>query len=162
MVYIPELGHNGPITRALSVDGRGTRHNSGGICMNIRKFVVALGLAIIALPASAQSVAGKWDLAMEGMGNLATFDFTVEGDVLKGTSTSAMDGSTTTIDEGKIEGNKLTWKQTVDAGAGPVTIGYTGVLEGDKIALTIDLGELAAAAGGAEMPPMSLTRAPTQ
>ena len=36
--------------------------------MNIRKFVVALGLAVIALPASAQSVAGKWNLtmAMEG------------------------------------------------------------------------------------------------
>lgn len=128
--------------------------------MNIRKFVVALGLAVIALPASAQSVAGKWNLAMEGMGNLATFDFKVEGDVLTGTSTSAMDGSTTSIEEGKIDGNKITWKQTIDAGGGPMTIGYMGVLEGDKIALTLDLGEFAAAAG--EMPPLSLTRAPQQ
>ena len=128
--------------------------------MNVRKFVVALGLAVIALPASAQSVAGKWNLAMEGMGNLATFDFKVEGDVLIGTSTSAMDGSTSTIEEGKIDGNKITWKQTIDAGGGPMTIGYAGVLEGDKITLTLDLGEFAAAAG--EMPPLSLTRAPQQ
>jgi hypothetical protein len=97
---------------------------------------------------------------MEGMGNLATFDFKVEGDVLTGTSTSAMDGSTTSIEEGKIDGNKITWKQTIDAGGGPMTIGYMGVLEGDKIALTLDLGEFAAAAG--EMPPLSLTRAPQQ
>jgi hypothetical protein len=130
--------------------------------MNIRKFVVALALAVIALPASAQSVAGKWDLAMEGIGTVASFDFKVEGDVLTGTSTSAMDGSTTTIEEGKIDGNKITWKQTVDAGGSPITIGYAGVLEGDKITLTLDLGEAAAAAGGFEMPPMALTRAPQQ
>ena len=130
--------------------------------MNIHKFVVALGLAVIALPASAQSVAGKWNLDMEGMGTLATFDFKVEGDVLTGTSTSAMDGTTSKIDEGKIEGNKLTWKQTIDAGGGPMTIGYTGVLEGEKITLTLDLGDAAAAAGGFEMPPMALTRAPQQ
>jgi len=130
--------------------------------MNIRKFVVALGLAVIALPASAQSVAGKWNLDMEGLGTVASFDFKVEGDVLSGTSTSAMDGTTSAIEEGKVEGNKLTWKQTIDPGTGPITIGYTGVLEGDKIALTLDLGEAAAAAGGFEMPPMSLTRAPAQ
>jgi hypothetical protein len=130
--------------------------------MNIRKFAVALCLAVIALPASAQSVAGKWSLTMEGFGPVATFDFTVEGDKLTGTSTSAMDGTTSAIEEGKIEGNKLTWKQTVDAGGGPMTIGYTGVLEADKINLTLDLGEAAAAAGGFEMPPMALTRAPQQ
>lgn len=133
--------------------------------MNIRKFVVALGLAVIALPASAQSVAGKWNLtmAMEGFeGPIATFDFKVEGDVLSGTSTNAMDGSTSTIQEGKVDGNKITWKQTIDMGGGPTTIGYAGVLEGDKITLTLDLGEAAAAAaaGGFEMPPMSMTRAP--
>jgi len=130
--------------------------------MSIRKFIVALGLAVVALPASAQSVAGKWNLDMEGMGTLATFDFKVEGDVLTGTSTNAMDGTTSAIEAGKIEGNKITWKQTVDAGGAPMTFGYVGVLEGDKIALTIDLGEAAAAAGGFEMPPMALTRAPQQ
>lgn len=131
--------------------------------MDIRKFVVALGLALIALPASAQTVVGKWNLAMEGFeGTLATFDFMVEGSVLKGTVSSTMDGTTTAIADGKIEGNKLTFKSTVEGGpAGPMTIGYTGVLEGEKITLTLDLGEAAAAAGpGFEMPPMSLTRAP--
>ena len=118
--------------------------------MNIRKFVVALGLAVIALPASAQSVTGKWNLDMEGIGTVASFDFKVEGDVLTGTSTSAMDGSTTTLEEGKIDGNMISWKQTVDFGGGAMTIGYAGVLEGDKITLTIDL------------PPMALTRAPAQ
>ena len=131
--------------------------------MNIRKFVVALGLAVIALPASAQSFAGKWNLAMDGFeGTLATFDFAVEGDVVTGASTSAMDGTTTPITEGKIDGNKITFKQSVDAGAGPIAIGFAGLLEGDKIALTLDLGELAAAAGGQPMPAMSLTRAPQQ
>lgn len=130
--------------------------------MSIRKFVVALGLAVIALPAAAQSVAGKWNLAMDGFeGTLATFDFMVEGPMLKGTVSSTMDGSTTPIADGKIEGNKITFKQTVeDSPAGPMTIGFTGVLEGDKITLTLDLGEAAAAAGpGFEMPPMTLTRA---
>ena len=130
--------------------------------MNIRKFVVALGLAVIALPASAQSVAGKWNLDMEGIGTVASFDFKVEGDVLTGTSTSAMDGSTTALEEGKIDGNMISWKQTVDFGGGAMTIGYAGVLEGDRITLTIDLGEFAAAAGGQAMPPMALTRAPAQ
>jgi hypothetical protein len=134
--------------------------------MTIRKFVVALSLAIIALPASAQSVAGKWnlDIAMEGFsGTVATYDFKVEGNVLTGTSTSAMDGTTSNIAEGKIDGNKITWKQTIDMGGGPTTISYAGVLEGEKITLTLDLGEAAAAAGGGfEMPPMSLTRAPQQ
>jgi hypothetical protein len=132
--------------------------------MDIRRVVVALGLAVIALPASAQSLAGKWNLAMEGFeGILATFDFIVEGEALKGTVSSQMDGSTLPISDGKIEGNTITFKSTVDGGpAGPMTIGYTGVLEGDKIALTIDMGEAVAAAGAPpfEMPPMTLTRAP--
>lgn len=131
--------------------------------MGIRKFVVALGLVVVALPASAQSLAGKWDLTMEGMGTMATFDFTVEGDVLKGTVSSAMDGTTVAIQEGKIEGNKITFKSTVEAGpTGPMTIGYAGVVEGERIALTLDLGEAAAGAPPFEMPPMFLTRTPPQ
>jgi hypothetical protein len=132
--------------------------------MDIRKVVVALGLAVIALPASAQSVAGKWNLAMEGFeGVLATFVFIVEGAALTGTVSSQMDGTTLPIADGKIEGNTISFKSTVDdSPVGPMTIGYTGVLEGDKITLTLDLGEAAAAAGAPpfEMPPMILTRAP--
>jgi hypothetical protein len=131
--------------------------------MSIRKAVVALSLAILSLPAMAQDVAGKWNGSMAtDQGEFSmVFDFTVEGDVLKGTITNDFTGATP-ITDGKLEGNKLTFNTSFDDGAGgAMTISYTGLLEAGKINLKMGIGGVdAAAAGGFEIPPLTLTRAP--
>jgi hypothetical protein len=132
--------------------------------MSIRRAFFVLGLAAFALPAAAQNVAGKWNGSIESPQGAFSmlFDFAVEGDVLKGTISNDFTGATP-ITDGKLDGNKLSFNTAFEGGPdGPIAISYTGMIEGDKITLTMGLGDAAAAAGGGapEMPPMTLTRVP--
>jgi len=133
--------------------------------MSIRNAVVALSLVVLSLPAMAEDVGGKWNASMEtDQGAFSmVFDFTIEGDVLKGTITNDFTGATPIVD-GKLEGNKLSFKTSFEGGpGGAMTISYTGVLEAEKITLKMGLDgadAAAAGAGGFEIPPLTLTRAP--
>lgn len=130
--------------------------------MNIRTVLAGLVLAVLALPAMAQDVSGKWNASIESpQGALAlVFNFTREGDMLKGTIANDFTGEAP-ISDGKIEGDVISFKSNVEAGpAGAMVISYTGKIEADKITLTMGMdGAPAGGAGGFEMPALTLTRA---
>ena len=124
--------------------------------------ILGLALAVIALPAAAQDVAGKWNATMESpMGEMSmSFEFMVESDELKGTTTNDFMGELP-ISDGKVDGNELSFKVAMEGGpGGAMTMTYTGVLEKDEITLTMGF-EDGGAAGGPPggMPPLTLTRA---
>ena len=132
--------------------------------MNVRLAFFGLMLTAFSLPAAAQDIAGKWKASLEGpQGEVPiSFDFTVEGEELKGTMSNDITGEVPIA--GKVAGNELSFKMMITGGPGglELTLTYSGKLEDDKITLTMGIeglppGGVDAPAGG--MPPLTLTRA---
>lgn len=106
--------------------------------MRIRSLGFAAVLALVALPAAADGVAGKWNASVDtpqGPFQLV-FDFAVDGDRLTGSMANDFMGATP-ISDGAVDGNALAFKLSFDAGpAGTMTISYEGVVDGDVMTLT--------------------------
>jgi hypothetical protein len=102
--------------------------------MNFR--TLALGLLLVATPAFAADVDGKWTGSVETPNGpvQVNYTFKAEGDTLTG-STSAPDGSAIPIKDGKIAGNKVSFSLTLDFGAGPTTFNYTGEVSATELKL---------------------------
>ncbi len=102
--------------------------------MNIR--ALALGLLLVATPAFAADIDGKWTGTVDSPGGAVAINYTfkAEGDTLTG-STSGPDGTALTIKDGKIAGNKVSFTLTLDFGAGPTTFKYTGEVSATELKL---------------------------
>jgi hypothetical protein len=83
------------------------------------------------------SAAGTWKLAMQTpIGErAATLTLQVAGDALTGRM-SAEDGNAVDIYEGKLTGNDAFWKANIKNPM-PLTLEFTGNVDGDKIAGTV-------------------------
>ena len=94
------------------------------------KQILALvaGLVLLAAPAFAADVDGKWTGRNE----------TPMGEVPVGFTFKA-DGGEAAITKGKIDGNKITFTVALDFGGMDFVIEYTGVASPDKIQLTGDV-----------------------
>jgi hypothetical protein len=101
---------------------------------------LALCLFLVgATPASAADVDGKWSGSIDspnGPVNVG-FTFKADGTTLTGTTTGP-DGMEVALKEGKIEGNNLTFKVTLDFGGMPLELNYKGVMAGTDMKMTID------------------------
>ena len=102
--------------------------------MKIRTLILAL--ALVATPAFAADVDGKWSGSIDTPNGAVPINYTLkaEGATLTG-STSAPDGSAVPIKDGKITGNKLSFSLTLDFGAGPTTFLYTGEVSPTQLQL---------------------------
>lgn len=100
--------------------------------MHIRLAVVCMTLAALAAIAFAADVNGKWTGQVPSRGETAsaTFVFKVEGDKLTGTMTGAQ--GETTLQEGKVSGDKISFSTT----GGNAKIMFTGTVAGDEIKMT--------------------------
>jgi opacity protein-like surface antigen len=102
--------------------------------------VLALCLFLVsATPASAADVDGKWSGSLDaGQGPInIMFTFKADGTNLSG-STVGPDGMEVTLKDGKIDGNNLTFKATIDFGGMPLELSYQGVMNGTDMKVTID------------------------
>jgi hypothetical protein len=106
--------------------------------MALRTFAPLAALALVSLAAHAQEATGKWNASIDSpQGPFAmVFDFKVDGDKLTGTMSNDFMGSTP-ISEGMVKGKELMFKLKLEGGPnGPMTISYTGVVDGDHLSLT--------------------------
>ena len=95
---------------------------------------ILLGL-LVAPAVWASDIDGKWTAEFEtprGTSEMS-FDFKVEGDKLSGTVTNRRGESE--IQDGKIEGDTVSFKQVMSFGR-EITILYTGKISGDEIEFT--------------------------
>ena len=114
--------------------------------MKVRALVfgLLLGLPLIAAPALAADVDGKWT------GNVSTpngdlpvaFTFKADGAKLTGTTTG-MDGMEVPIANGKIDGANISFSVTLDFGGMPFELSYKGVVSPGEIKLSGDAGGFA-------------------
>jgi hypothetical protein len=122
----------------------------------MRLFVFTTIFMLVAGMAFAAGIDGKWEGEIQGMGGEPMkigYTFKADGTTLTGT-TKGMDGNDIEITDGKIEGNSFSY--SVDFGMG-MPMKFKGVLKGDQITLTMDMGDMGG--GGPPMEPMILKRA---
>lgn len=107
--------------------------------MKIRALVLVLGMLVLAAPAFAADVDGKWTGSIDTPNGAVTvgFTFKADGSTLTGSTTSP-DGGAVPIKNGKIDGNKISFDVDLDFGGMAFTLSYTGVVSPDQIKLTAD------------------------
>ena len=103
----------------------------------LRKLVLAsLFVVMGAATALAADLTGKWTATVEtprGTQNLS-FDFKVDGTKLTGTITTPRGDSE--IQDGKIDGDNITFTQSVSFNGNDLKINYAGKIDGDNIKFT--------------------------
>jgi hypothetical protein len=106
----------------------------------IVSLAAALALMLVAAPARAADVDGKWSGSLDTpMGAVEVgFNFKAEGTTLSG-STTGPDGAELAIKNGKIDGDKITFVVSLDFGGMAFDLNYSGVVKPDQIAFTLDV-----------------------
>ena len=92
---------------------------------------------MLALTALAADVTGKWTAQVPGRGGQtreATFNFKADGNTLTGTVSGRM--GDTPISDGKIDGDQISFTQTMEFGGNSVKLIYKGTVSGDAIKFT--------------------------
>ena len=101
------------------------------------KSLAVLLLTVFAFAASAADISGTW----KGTPNGAierTFIFKSDGVKLTGESTSEIFGKST-ISDGKIEGDALSFTLTVKFQDNEMKLNYKGKIKGEELVLTVEL-----------------------
>ena len=107
-------------------------------------FVLAL-VALVALPALAADVTGKWKAEFDSPIGLQkyTFDLKVDGEKLTGTASFERMGETgqAELKEGKIKGEEISFVEILDFQGNQIRIDYTCKLVGDEIKMVRKVGD---------------------
>jgi hypothetical protein len=98
-------------------------------------------LALFAIAAFAADVTGTWKATAEGPNGTMerTFVFKQDGAKLTGETVSSMFGKSE-IQDGKVDGDTLSFNIVVKFQDNDVKVSYTGKVAGDTIKLTADVG----------------------
>ena len=104
---------------------------------------VILGLLLLAAPAFAADVDGKWTGTMSTPGGdfPIGFVFKADGDKLTGTMIG-MDGMELPIKDGKIDGDKISYSVTIDIGGMMLELAYKGVVTASEIKLDLSVFDM--------------------
>ena len=102
-------------------------------------YAIVVGLLLIAAPAFAADVDGKWTGTVSTpMGDLPVqFEFKADGAMLTGT-TLGFDGGSIPIKNGKVDGNKISFVVTFDIGGMTIDLNYAGDVSPSEIKMTAD------------------------
>ena len=92
---------------------------------------------LLALTALAADVTGKWTAQVPGRGGQTreqTFTFKVDGNTLTGTVSGRM--GEMPIADGKIDGDQISFTQTIEFNGNSMKFVYKGTVSGDEIKFT--------------------------
>jgi len=109
----------------------------------MRMGALILGLLLLAAPAFAADVDGKWTGTMSTPGGdfPITFNFKADGSKLTGSMTG-MDGMEIPIANGKVDGNQISYTVTVDFGGMALEMVYKGVVTPAEIKLDMSVFDM--------------------
>ena len=111
----------------------------------IRKIALAvLFLALGSIGAFAADFNGKWTSQFDTQigQQKYTYEFHVDGAKLTGEAVNEQFGSTD-IQDGKIDGDNITFTEVLNFNGNELRITYTGKIEGDDIKFTRKVGDFA-------------------
>jgi len=100
-------------------------------------FTTGLLLGLLSIAALAADISGKWTAQVPGRGGQtreATFNFKVDGNTLTGTVSGR--GGDMPIADGKIDGDSISFTQTLEFNGNSMKFLYKGTVSGDSIKFT--------------------------
>jgi hypothetical protein len=103
--------------------------------------IMSILMLAICVPAFAADVDGKWTGTVQGPAGdtPVSFTFKSDGAKLTGSTPSPIDGAEVAIKEGMIDGKNITFKVSLDFGAGmPFDFDYKGVVSATDLKLTTE------------------------
>ena len=109
------------------------------------RLALVVGIMLLAVPAFAADVDGKWAGSVDTpMGTVPVgFTFKSDGATLTGT-TLGPDGGEIAIKDGKVDGDKISFVENADFQGMPLKITYSGTMtSADEIAFTRNVADLA-------------------
>ena len=108
-----------------------------------RMAALILGLLLLATPAFAADVDGKWGGTMSTPGGDFPIGFVFKADGPKLTGTMiGMDGMELPIKDGKIDGDKISYSVTIDLGGMMLELVYKGVVTASEIKLDLSVFDM--------------------
>lgn len=116
------------------------------------KLRITLLTALLAVGAFAADVTGKWSAEVPGRGGQArtqNMEFKADGATLTG-SMEGMNGNSTPITDGKIDGDTVTFKVVREMNGNTMKSVYVGTVAGDEIKFKMTME-------GREGPPREFT-----
>ena len=102
-----------------------------------RLMITGFLLGLLSLTALAAEVSGKWTAQVPGRNGQTreqTFNFKADGNTLTGT-VSGRQGDMA-ISEGKIDGDQISFTQTMEFNGNSMKLVYKGTVSGDEIKFT--------------------------
>ena len=109
--------------------------------MKFSKLVVTLAMSVITSVTYAADVTGVWNASIETPQGAVplVFNLAAEGSALTGDISNQMMPATP-IQDGVVDGNNLAWTLVMEIpNAGPLTIHYKAMIEGDQMTITSTL-----------------------
>jgi enterochelin esterase-like enzyme len=117
----------------------------GNPAMNIRTAVAFVALVALSLPAVAQEVSGTWKAEFDTQRGLQRYTFVIkrDGKTLSGKASVELDGQKREADlkEGKVEGDTVTFVETLNVQGNELRITYTGKVSAEGIKFTRQVGQ---------------------
>lgn len=112
--------------------------------MKMKTLIQGLVLSLmVVVSAFAADVTGKWKGESEGPNGQkreTTFTFEATGSTLTGTVLGGRGGESK-IEDGKIDGDNISFSVTRSMGGNDVKVQYKGTVAGDEIKFTVTAGE---------------------
>jgi hypothetical protein len=96
---------------------------------------IIMGVLLLTCIALAADIDGKWSGEITGAGMQIEFKFKADGKTLTGFH--IMNGTETPLKEGKIDGDKISFKVALE---GMGTFEHKGTISGDQLKMTYDNG----------------------
>ena len=101
-------------------------------------FIVVLAFSTIALAAA---IDGAWTATFDTRGGEQHYTYTLKAAGEKLTGTAKNDRGETTIEEGVIKGDDISFTENLDFQGRKISVKYTGKLNGDEIKFTRQVGD---------------------
>jgi hypothetical protein len=106
----------------------------------MRLFAFTMMFLLVAGIACAADIDGKWEGELDMMGQTipVSYNFNADGAVLTGT-TPGMQGEEMELQDGKIDGDNISFSVVFDMQGQEMKIDYKGVVTGNEIKLSFDM-----------------------
>lgn len=108
----------------------------------LRNAVAAILLLVLsAVPTLAADASGAWTASWNTPMGVQNYTYTLKVEGAKLTGTAKSDNGETPLTDGKVEGDKITFVESLSFGGGAISINYTGIVNGDEIKFTRAIGD---------------------
>jgi len=130
--------------------GRFTRQTALSIALSFpeeefmsRNSFLVLALALVlAFPAVAADIAGKWTASFDTQIGVQNYTYTFKVDDAKLTGTAESQFGKTDITEGTVKGDEISFVENLDFQGNALKITYKGKISGDEIKFTRNVADM--------------------